>query len=101
MLGGPDEAPSKSTRAVAMKPSNLRRLAGATKMLGKLLVGAGVVVSGYSLGPVACFFRSTCTNAGAVEATFVSTLELGIVIAGVGIMLFGIGVFLDSMHPDS
>ena len=64
---------------------NWKRRGGAAKMLGQLLVGTGVVVSGISLANVKCFFQGTCASPNTVIANFFSTLEAGIVIAGSGL----------------
>lgn len=78
-------------------PTNWKRRGGVTKMAGQILVGTGLVVSAISLGGVGCYFRAVCADTGTVVATFFSTLEIGLIVSALGIMVRGVGMYLESM----
>jgi hypothetical protein len=69
-------------------------------MVGMILVGTGIVVSAISLGAVECYFRATCVDAGTAAANFLTTLEIGLIVSALGIMVRGVGMYIESLAVD-
>jgi hypothetical protein len=65
-------------------------------MAGLLIEGVGIIVSATSLGYVVDELGSNGNNAIQLYTNFFHTLEAGIIVAGVGVMVLGIGLFVAS-----
>jgi hypothetical protein len=91
----PTPRPGESTGAERSK-GLWRSRGGLIKMVGLVVEGVGVIVSGLSLSYVVTEVNSTGNNAVTLYTNFFHTLEAGIVISGVGVILLGIGFFVGS-----
>jgi hypothetical protein len=75
---------------------NWRPIAGAIKMTALLLEGIGIIVSAVSIGFLVSEFNNPFgTPTGFIS--FLNTLEGGLIIAGVGAMVLGVALFLESL----
>jgi len=80
-----------------MMRRNWRPISGAVKMVALLLDGIGIIISGASLGFLVNSLNSSIANSTTAFTSFLNTLEAGIIIAGVGAILLGIGMLLESL----
>jgi hypothetical protein len=69
---------------------------GVVKMVGFFVEGVGVIVSALSLGYFLSLLTGNGSNTSSLENSFVHTLEAGIIIGGIGVIVIGIGVYLSS-----
>ena len=73
-------------------------MGGAVKMVGKILTGAGVIVIALGIG---AFSSSLGSFPGPTLATFTNLLnsvEAGLIVIGVAVMLYGGGELIASLH---
>jgi len=76
---------------------NWKPIAGAVKMTALALEGVGIIVAGASLGSLVTSINNPSSNQAAAFTSFLNTLEAGIIIAGVGAILLGAALLLDSL----
>jgi hypothetical protein len=67
------------------------------KLLGQLLIGSGIILFGVSLGYLSCEVTGACVG-NASEISFFNTLELGAIVAGMGVMVMGFALWMDSLQ---
>jgi hypothetical protein len=80
------------------RPTNWKLAGGAALLVAEILIGIGVIISGLSLANISCVAGSTCTSWSVSEMNFFNELESGIIIAGIGVMLLGVGMLLQSLQ---
>jgi hypothetical protein len=79
-----------------MPRRNWKPVAGAIKMTALILEGFGIIVAGASIGYLVNEINNVTASSGDFSS-FLNTLEAGIIIAGVGAILFGIALLIDSL----
>ncbi|MCI4354202.1 MAG: hypothetical protein L3K06_02415 [Thermoplasmata archaeon] len=90
-------SPSYYPSAVMMAPRRpWRPIAGAIKMTALILNGIGIIVSGVSIGFLVNGINNPLGSSSTITS-FLNTLEAGIIISGVGAILLGVGLFLESL----
>ncbi len=88
---------SASPAATATAPGTRAGTRGAAiRLAGLVIEGGGVILSGLSLGYIITDVNGNGTNYVSLETNFFSTLEAGIVVCGVGIVILAVGIFLQS-----
>ncbi len=66
-------------------------------MAGFVVEGVGIIVAGLSLGSlVELTSNSSDANVVTIYTNFFRTLEAGIIVAGVGAILLGVGIYVES-----
>jgi hypothetical protein len=66
------------------------------KMIALTLEGIGIIVSGLSLGYLVTGFNGVFGGASPFTS-FLNTLEAGLIIAGIGAIVLGIALFVESL----
>jgi len=80
-----------------MPRRNWKPIAGAIKMTALILEGFGIIVAGVSIGYLVNSINNLTGNTAGDFTSFLNTLEAGVVISGVGAILFGIALLIDSI----
>ncbi|MFY9716970.1 MAG: hypothetical protein WAK40_03430 [Thermoplasmata archaeon] len=65
-------------------------------MVGFIVEGVGILVSGASLHYLLQLINGNGNNAQTLYNSLFNTLEAGVMIAGVGVIVIGIGLYLES-----
>ncbi|MCI4360132.1 MAG: hypothetical protein L3J91_00350 [Thermoplasmata archaeon] len=80
-----------------MPRRNWKPIAGAVKMTALTLEGFGIIVAGVSIGYLVNSINNVTASSSSNLTSFLNTLEAGLIISGVGAILFGIGLLIDSL----
>jgi hypothetical protein len=81
------------------RPANWKRTSGVVKLVGQIVIGTGIVLVGCGFGYLSCSVSGSCTGTQPA-LDFYNLLEAGTIVAGCGVMVMGIALFLESLHRD-
>jgi hypothetical protein len=65
-------------------------------MIGFIIEGVGILVSGASLHYLLQLINGNGSDAQSLYNSLFNTLEAGVMIAGVGVIVIGIGLYLEA-----
>ncbi|HTP54953.1 MAG TPA: hypothetical protein VML94_08380 [Thermoplasmata archaeon] len=95
----PNTAPSSPPApyaAPASMANEWKARGGLVKMIGFVIEGAGILVSGASVHYFLDLINGNGLNTQSLYNSLFNTLEAGVMIAGVGVIVIGIGLYLES-----
>ena len=71
---------------------------GAVKMVAKILTGVGVIVIALGVGSFSSAYSSSTGPSLSTFTNLLNSIEAGLLVAGVAVMLYGSGELIASLH---